>query len=95
MAEMTTRSRVREQVAEGSSKKREKRRQRRKNQKEKMKEGQTRVLNKEVSTEKGEEMSLGSLVGQNYRNTHNKQHTQLLEIVHLPVAARKQLGTVY
>ena len=55
VAEMTTRSRVREQVAEGSSKKREKRRQRRKNQKEKMKEGQTRVLNKEVSTEKGEE----------------------------------------
>ena len=55
VAEMTTRLRVREQVAEGSSKKREKRRQRRKNQKEKMKEGQTRVLNKEVSTEKGEE----------------------------------------
>ena len=55
VAEMTTRLRVRERVAEGSSKKREKRRQRRKNQKEKMKEGQTRVLNKEVSTEKGEE----------------------------------------
>ena len=55
VAEMTTRSRVRERVAEGSSKKREKRRQRRKNQKEKMKEGQTRVLNKGVSTGKGEE----------------------------------------
>ena len=41
------------------------------------------------------EMSLGSLVGQNYRNTHNKQHTQLLVIVRLPVVARKRLGTVY
>ena len=55
VAEMTTRSRVRERVAEGSAKKREKRRQRRKNQKEKMKESRTRVLNKGVSTGKGEE----------------------------------------
>ena len=55
VAEMTTRSRVREQVAEGSAKKREKRRQRRKNQKEKMKESWTSVLNKGVSTGKGEE----------------------------------------
>ena len=55
VAEMTTRSRVRERVAEGSAKKREKRRQRRKNQKEKMKESRTSVLNKGVSTGKGEE----------------------------------------
>ena len=55
VAEMTTRSRVRERVAEGSAKKREKRRQRRKNQKEKMKESWTSVLNKGVSTGKGEE----------------------------------------
>ena len=55
VAEMATRLRVREQVAEGSAKKREKRRQRRKNQKEKMKESRTRVLNKGVSTGKGEE----------------------------------------
>ena len=44
---------------------------------------------------KVKKMSLGSLVGQNYRNTHNKQHTQLLVIVRLPVVARKRLGTVY
>ena len=37
-------------------------------------------------------MSLGSLVGQNYRNTHNKQHTQLLEIVRLPVAMETITG---
>ena len=55
VAEMTTRLRVREQVAEGASKKREKRRQRRKNQKEKREESQTRVLNKGVSTGKREE----------------------------------------
>ena len=54
------------------------------------------VSEEEAERVRGEErMSLGSLVGQNYRNTHNKQHTQLLVIVCLPVAARKKLRTVY
>ena len=41
-----------------------------------------------------EGMSLGSLVGQT-TGTHTTNNTQLLEIVCLPVAARKELGTVY
>ena len=39
-------------------------------------------------------MSLGSLVGQT-TGTHTTNNTQLLVIVRLPVAARKELGTVY
>ena len=39
-------------------------------------------------------MSLGSLVGQT-TGTHTTNNTQLLEIVCLPVAARKELRTVY
>ena len=41
-----------------------------------------------------EAMSLGSLVGQT-TGTHTTNNTQLLVIVHLPVVARKELGTVY
>ena len=39
-------------------------------------------------------MSLGSLAGQT-TGTHTTDNTQLLEIVCLPVAARKELRTVY
>ena len=39
-------------------------------------------------------MSLGSLAGQT-TGTHTTNNTQLLEIVRLPVAARKGLRTVY
>ena len=39
-------------------------------------------------------MSLGSLAGQT-TGTHTTNNTQLLEIVRLPVMARKELRTVY
>ena len=51
---------------------------------------------KRVAGEREDEvlMSLGSLAGQT-TGTHTTNNTQLLEIVRLPVAARKGLRTVY